>query len=83
MCGETHRERGKIEMEDESVKESAWRDRQKEEESVRECVGRHTHREGEDRTGGRTFERMCGETEKEEESLRERMERWRERRKEG
>ena len=27
VCRETHRERGKIEMEDESVKESAWRDR--------------------------------------------------------
>ena len=51
---ERHTERGEIEMEDESVKESAWRDRQKKEES-------ETQREGEDRNGGRKRERECVE----------------------
>ena len=35
MWKDREREWGELEMEDESVKESAWRDRQKEEEIVR------------------------------------------------
>ena len=64
-CVERHTERGEIEMEDDSVKESVWRDREKIEggKSVTECVERYRERFGGDRNGGRKREResVCGE----------------------